>query len=234
LNGSRGTCSASRGADVGGDYQKRSERPGEQQQAGRVHRIQVGPEHLAGSEAGYVFDEVGDHLLLAQFNERQAAVTPDAEQAAAILKAAHDQRQSLASQAQAQIGDVAALTSFLLRQGERSDAGVWLDRLENGVKAHANNDPRAIALLIELRTTHGTLKQCEPWIGRLEAIDRDPIRPLIARVRYLAALGQTNARESPAPSATSIWRSISCKEPSGGTASRSAKTNSSFRFWPTR
>ncbi|HZL91191.1 MAG TPA: hypothetical protein VFB96_22685 [Pirellulaceae bacterium] len=108
-------------------------------------------------------------------------MTPDAEQAAAILKAAHDQRQSLASQAQAQIGDVAALTSFLLRQGERSDAGVWLDRLENGVKAHANNDPRAIALLIELRTTHGTLKQCEPWIGRLEAIDRDPIRPLIAR-----------------------------------------------------
>jgi len=90
----------------------------------------------------------------------------------------------------AQPVDIAMLVGFLFRHGEKAEAGVWLERLEERVQAQAQDDPKAIAQLVELQIQGGTGNRCEVWITRLEAIDRDPIRPLVARVKYLAARGK--------------------------------------------
>ena len=135
-------------------------------------------------------DVTNDRLLLAQFYERQAAATPDPEEAANMLKASRDQLVTVASRSRAQTTDVAVLVGFLLRQDEKTEAAVWLDRLEERVRTQSRDDVRAIFHLIDLRIKHGTFDQCEPWIARLEAIDHDPIRPLAARVKYLAAQGK--------------------------------------------
>jgi tetratricopeptide (TPR) repeat protein len=140
-------------------------------------------------------DITHDRLLLAQFYERQAAATPDADEAASMLKASRDQLVTVASRSKAQTADVAVLVGFLLRQDEKTEAAVWLDRLEERVRTQSRDDVRAIAHLIDLRIKHGTLAECEPWLARLEAIDYDPIRPLVARVKLLAAQGKTDQIE---------------------------------------
>ena len=141
-------------------------------------------------------DITNDRLLLAQFYERQAGATPDPAEAASKIKASRDQLITVASRSKAQTADVAVLVGFLLRQDEKTDAGVWLDRLEERVRTQARDDVRAIANLIDLRIKHGTIEQAEPWIVRLETIDHDPIRPLVARVKFMAAKGQRDQIES--------------------------------------
>ncbi len=136
-----------------------------------------------------------DRLLLAQFYERQAAATPEEQEAAAKIDAARDQLMAVANRSHAQAADVAVLVAFLLRQEQKVDAGVWLDRLEERIRTQARDDVRAIAQLIDLRIKHGTIEQCEPWITRLESIDRDPVRPLGARVKLLIAQGNGDKDE---------------------------------------
>ncbi|MEX2175678.1 MAG: tetratricopeptide repeat protein [Pirellulaceae bacterium] len=136
-----------------------------------------------------------DRLLLAQFYEQQARGTVDPEQAAGKLKAASEQLLFVAGRSRAQPSEVAALIGFFLRHDRKADAGVWLGRLEDRLKGMTHDNPAAIAQFIDLRILHGTAIECEPWIVRLEAVDRDSVRPLIARVKYLAALGKSGEIE---------------------------------------
>jgi tetratricopeptide (TPR) repeat protein len=138
---------------------------------------------------------INDRLLLAQFLERQAEATPDPKEAADKIRAAREQFLTVASRDRAQVADVAVLVAFLLRQDDKLDAGVWLDRLEERIRTQAKDDGRAIAALIELRIKHGTIEQCEPWVARLEQFDRDPIRPMVARVKLLLAQGKKDQIE---------------------------------------
>jgi tetratricopeptide (TPR) repeat protein len=75
-----------------------------------------------------------------------------------------------------------------LRHNQKPEAARWLDRLEDRIRALTKPDPKAIATLIDLRLQQGSVKQVEPWLAKLDAADRDPFRPLIARVKYYAAL----------------------------------------------
>ena len=132
-----------------------------------------------------------DQLLLAQFYERQALATSDEDEARSRLQAARERLVEVASRSRAQPADLAVLIGFLLRHEDPTAAGAWLDRLEQRIRQHASSDVRAIAQLIDLRLKHGTVAECEPWLAELESIDRDPIRPLVARVKFLSAQGKT-------------------------------------------
>jgi len=136
-----------------------------------------------------------DRLLLAQFYERRAAASRDAAEAAGNVQKARDQLLNVASRTRAQAADVGVLISFLLRQDRKDEAARWLDRLEDRLAGQARPDPKSIALLIDLRLAQGSVKRCEPWLAKLEATDRDPFRPLIARVKYFAALPNIEAIE---------------------------------------
>jgi Flp pilus assembly protein TadD len=87
------------------------------------------------------------------------------------------------------------LVAFFLRREQKVEAGVWLDRLEERIRTQGRDDVRAIAQLVDLRLRHGSIEQCESWIARLENIDRDPVRPLAARVKLLIAQGKTSQVE---------------------------------------
>jgi tetratricopeptide (TPR) repeat protein len=141
-------------------------------------------------------DTTNDRLLLAQFYERQAGATSDEAEAKARLAASRDQLVNVAGRSSAQTAEVALLVGFLIRQEDTNEAAVWLDRLEERVRSQSRDDPRAIANLIELRLAHGTIEECVVWIERLEQIDHDPVRPLGARVKYLAKRGKTDEIET--------------------------------------
>jgi len=133
-------------------------------------------------------DSVTDRLLLAQFLERRAAATTDAAAAQELVNAARDQFAAVANRQKATVADWGVLVNFLLRHDQKTAAADWLDRLETRVEQQTKADPKAIALLIDLRLAQGAVKRCEPWLAKLDAADRDPLRPLVARVRYYAAL----------------------------------------------
>lgn len=136
-----------------------------------------------------------DRLLLAQFYERQAGATPDADKTAEKIRAARDQLVKVANRSRAQTGEMVILISFLLRHDEKDAAEAWLVRLEQRISSQVRSDPRALSQLIELRIRHGSVEQCEAWIAKLESVDHDPVRPLIAKVRYLAAVGKMDEIE---------------------------------------
>jgi len=137
-----------------------------------------------------------DRLLLAQFLERSAAATPDVQAAAGILKKARVQLEKLARGSSAKPADLAALVSFHLRHGDKQEAGTWLNDLEKLIRRQTTGEEAALAQLIELRLQHGSVEQCAALVERLEKLDRDPVRPLIARIKYLHAAGQGEAVEA--------------------------------------
>jgi tetratricopeptide (TPR) repeat protein len=137
-----------------------------------------------------------DRLLLAQFYEREAAASTDPAVAAARIKAARDQLVALANRSHAQAADVAALISFFLRQGEKKDAGVWLDRLEERLQAMPAADAATIAQFIQLSLEHGGERNCERWLEKLESLDANPLRPLLIKVKFLVARGRKHEIES--------------------------------------
>ncbi len=156
-----------------------------------------------------------DRLLLAQLLERRAAATTDEQESQNCLNAAREQLLTVAGRTKSQPSDIGVLVSFLLRRDDRqAEAGIWLDRLEERISSQATADPAAIAMLIELRIQQGAAAQCEAWVARLEAIDRDPLRPLALRVKYLAALPKPEAIEPAIESraATLLKRALSLKE----------------------
>jgi tetratricopeptide (TPR) repeat protein len=131
-----------------------------------------------------------DRLLLAQFYERDAAAATDPAVAAARIRAAREQLVAVANRSHAHATDIAALVRFFLRQGEKKDAGVWLDRLEERLKAMPAPDATSLAQFIELSLEHGEERNCEPWLEKLEAVDASPLRPLTMKVKFLLARGR--------------------------------------------
>jgi tetratricopeptide (TPR) repeat protein len=137
-----------------------------------------------------------DRLLLAQFLERSAAATPDPLAAAAIVQRAREQLEKLAHGNRVKPSDLSALVTFLLRHDCKSDASDWLDRLESLIRRQTSGEEAALAQLIELRLQHGSIDRCEPLLERLEKSDRDPLRPLLVRIRFLHAAGRDDAIEA--------------------------------------
>ena len=137
-----------------------------------------------------------DRLLLAQFLERKAAATPDLKPAETLLNRARRQLEYVAGSTTAKPGDLSALIRFLLRYEYKTDASQWLDKLEKMAGPKTVGEEAALAQLIELRLLHGSVKECAALVERLEELDHDPLRPLIARVKYLNASGNEEAIET--------------------------------------
>jgi tetratricopeptide (TPR) repeat protein len=112
------------------------------------------------------------------------------------LKQAKSHLERLAVGTSAKPADVAALVSFLLRQESKDEAGKWLDTLEKLVRRQSMGQEAALSQLIELRLKHGSVEQCESLVERLEKTARDPLRPLVARIKFLHAAGKGDEIES--------------------------------------
>jgi predicted Zn-dependent protease len=129
-----------------------------------------------------------DRLLLARLYEQQALIAPSEDARRERLLKAERQLVELSSGPGALPTHVALLVQFLIRHGRRSDAGQWLDQLEQKVAEMAKPDPATITLLVQQLLQHGSPGRAERWLARLDEIDPVPLRPILLRAQTAVAL----------------------------------------------
>ncbi|HUE70462.1 MAG TPA: tetratricopeptide repeat protein [Pirellulaceae bacterium] len=146
----------------------------------------------------------GDRLILSQLYQRLSLLENDSEAALAHRTSAREQLLTIASGSNVEPSHLATLVDFLIQpdpiEGKPSpqrlaEAGIWLNRLEEVITHKALGDREAIERLVRLRLRHGSLDRCTPWLNRLEASGKEPLRTLTLQVDLLVAQGAGNQAE---------------------------------------
>jgi tetratricopeptide (TPR) repeat protein len=149
-------------------------------------------EEIVSSEPSSV---KGDRLVLSQLLEQRARVADTIEARDSLLQSAEEKLAALAVAEDAPPGHLAAFIAFLNRQKRSEDAATWLGKLESLLKGRGAQ-PDEIAQLIELRISHGSGNQCEPWLQALEKSDPQPLRAASFRARLLTGADVFSQLES--------------------------------------
>lgn len=147
----------------------------------------------------------GDHVILARLYEGQARSTPGLEESSAKRALARKHLLMASSIPDAEPSHIINLIDMLFRNDELQEGNQWLKQLEGKLRSLPRYNSPLIAALIELLLKHGRLEQCEEWLNRMAEFERDSIRAVGLRSRWLHAQGKTAEVESLIENSSQHW-----------------------------
>lgn len=143
-------------------------------------------------------------VMLAQCYENMARISLDRQEDTAsqartpeqYSKLCRDQHVALCARTEPQAAHLAAFVDYLLRQNQKDEAKVWLDKLAEVMVVTGTPTPSSLADYVRLRIALGDYAGAEKWQVALEKAAADDLPTITLRARLMDQQGKSTEIEA--------------------------------------